>query len=346
MRIINNKLFLLVATIIILFICAFIKIPHNIKLYGKVIPSEELIIQQTQNDVIKVIYKNLLDTNKSNNRIYSAERGDIISLEFRSSINVGSQVNRGDTLCFIRSNETKRSIEEIKGELFAAKEVLNIFLSSEKESIVKEAKAKHSQAVTNLQIQERVFSRYFELYSDSLISDEDFEYQKILFETSKADVIITEAQLEAVKTAAKPEQLNHQRQIISNLENQLDILIDRRNEGYIISTLNGTVSYPTFNDTILFIKNFDASILIAPVQFKYYHELNIGQKINLKYNNGNIVCSINFITDDIININGKSVVYVVAEIDQSNKLIGGQILSGKLKLGQISVIQLFKNFLN
>ncbi len=339
----QNILLLIISAIFVLLLSIRLYLPHNIELYGKVIPSEELIIQQSQNDVIKVNYNNTLDNSKINKKIFMADRGDVLSLELNHLIKVGSQVTLGDTLCVIRSNETKLLINELTGELLAAKELLKIFLSPEKKTIIKEAEARHAQAISNLNILENIFSRYTELYTDSLISNEDFEYQKIQYEISKSNAEITEAQLESVLTAAKPEQINHQRQIISNLEEQLAVLIDRQNDGFIISPLSGTLSLPTYNDTILIIKNINNPILISPVQFKYYNELKIGQEITIKDNNNDLSCRISYISDDVININGKPVIYIISVIEPSIGLINGQILSGKLNLGKISIIKLLQH---
>ncbi|MCJ7802246.1 MAG: hypothetical protein MUP82_07815 [Candidatus Marinimicrobia bacterium] len=331
----------------IILIASQIKIPFIIQINGRIYPSEEWLLTQNQNDFITAAYINHLENGENQKKYFSFERGDIININFKPTLNLGSYIKVGDTLATIQSNELLLRKTKLKGDINLARENLKVIETGENKPVITEAQQRYDQAIAKFNNQTNIFNRNAKLYDDDLISDEEFEIQKSLFKISETDVNIAKAQLEAVSIGLKPEIIKQQLQLIENLSEQYQIVLDRIKSSILLSPLNGLVTFTSSNDTLLWVRGNEHHIAVFLIPIKYQNKLQIGQIIKMygawsSKSRGSVL----FINRDITELGGKSVNFIIVKMDDENTdFINGQKLQAKLILGKNSLANIFLDFL-
>ena len=191
-----------------------------------------------------------------------------MQFEFNSSLSSGASIDKNDTVAIIYSNENERQIENLKGEIDAAKASLSLNLTGEKEAVIDQEIKNLDYAVKQADEQKKVLDRFKVLYEKGLVSQEEYEISKGTYDLYLINIAISKARLKTVETGAKQEQIEFLKTQINSMENELAIL-QKRFKGFTVTApINGVVSRKTNSDTLMVISDISEYVLLCPVKVK------------------------------------------------------------------------------
>lgn len=257
------------------------KIPYSLKVYGKICPSKQWILEKGDNGQLiqKIInYETGLIENYC---VIQFDRGETGEFVFYSDVISINKIDKDDTIAVISSSELNERLIELKGELELAKANLTASRVGEKESIIQEYQNRLEQAKAEHEEQQNIWERIQKLYSNKLTSIEEYESAKNKLNLSLLNVSLSTSQLEAVQTGEKPEQIKLLHTQIEALQCELKTL-EKRLESYTIrSPFNGRVSSKLASDTLLIISEISKNIALVPIQINKSEMIKTAKAIKL-----------------------------------------------------------------
>jgi len=252
-----------ILAIILLFIFP-INLPHSVKVPGKVLPQKEWVLRKTDNGLIVTQLINNKTGLSEDYFVTQFERGDAVQLELKSKKNNFS-VSKNDTIGIIHSNEINRRLVQLQGKLAETKASLKLNLTGVKKAIISAAKEKLAFEEEKSKEQKKILARLKAMYEKDLISVEEYEIAQNESNLNDINIAIAKAQLEAVKTGEKPEQIQFINSQINTLENEIAILENRISNFVIISPIDGIENQIPNSDTILFVADTGVYCVLKPV---------------------------------------------------------------------------------
>ena len=324
--------------IIFLFILP-INLPYSIKVPGKVLPQKEWVLSKTDNGMIVTQLINNKTGISEDYFVTQFERGDAVQLNLNSKKNNFS-VSKNDTIGIIHSNEINRELVKLQGKLAETKASLELNLTGNKKSIIDAAKETLAFSKEKSKEQKKILARLKAMFRKNLISKEEYEIAQNESNLNDINISIAQAQLEAVKTGEKPEQVQFINSKILSIENEISVLEKRLNNFVIISPINGTVNQIANSDTILFVADTSEYVILMPVNIKEkeYLKKDISIELQIPYNKKIIEADFYGLNNKVQIFNGTQVIFVKAIVDK-NKLdfIPGMYVQCKLNLGSVSI---------
>jgi hypothetical protein len=344
MKLQNYKTPLILTTLLFLLVLLFvlpIEIPYKIRTAAKVVPAREWILRRSTEGSILVSLHNHRSGMVEKYTAAQIERGDAIRFAFDSRLKSEDRIAKGDTIGSIQSNEVKRQLARLKGELIQARASLNLYRSGEKEPIIEEADRQVALAKERTSLQKKIAQRQEQLYKNDLISQEDSEIAGNLARIYELETEIAEAELKTAKTGAKPEQVDFIQAQIQSLEDEIKVLQERQQQFTLLSPIDGRINRILSNDTLLIVSD-TASVLIMPLKLQYFPEVEVGSAVELSANNGAppIRGQISRIDRNATVLNGEQVLSAVATLDESktdlpsNIIVSCSIMTQKLTPGE------------
>jgi hypothetical protein len=108
-------------TIVILFLIIPINISYKIYVKGKLLPNKEWIIYKGTDGRLTSLITNYRSGMNQSYDVTLFDRGDAMRFSFNQKLHSGSRLFVNDTVAIVYSNEIERQIENLKGEIIAAK---------------------------------------------------------------------------------------------------------------------------------------------------------------------------------------------------------------------------------
>ena len=248
-------------------------------------------------------------------------------------------------------DEIERQIVRLKGELAATKALLLMSMSGEKESILSEAQQQLNAAKMQDKMHQIILKRQEELYTQKLISQEEFETEQTKAKIYSANVGIAEAKLQTVLSGAKNEQIGYIQSQVKALEQEILIYEKRFSDFNLISPISGTVFRVFSGDTLLIVKD-TTYVIFLPIEWRNRHYIKVKQDVDLKIPdvNVNLKATILELGKNVRTINGNQVMIATAIIKgDSGELAPGLVVQSSIKCGYISpreyLIRFWKSFL-
>jgi hypothetical protein len=203
-------------------------------------------------------------------RVSNFDPGSSVSFSLRRTLVPGAVVQLGDTIGSIYSSEMQERLISLNGQLEAAKSLLAVNASGQKAAIVTEAQQRLQFAIRRKNEHLAIETRNEQLFSSGLIPKA--EHERVLNEANalQDEIQIAEANLEAARTGAKPEQLALVHANIAALKNEI-AAIERREATYTLtSPISGTVYSSFASDTLLTIADTRSYVALIPVRWGDY----------------------------------------------------------------------------
>ncbi|MCX8010048.1 MAG: hypothetical protein N3A61_02750, partial [Ignavibacteria bacterium] len=198
-------LIFVVTLILFLVICRFIPFPLRISTQGEIFPKAKwLLIRGNNGQIISCLIDYELGR-VSEYEITQFERGEFISVNFNNHLRDKKELEKDDTVVVVRSSNILDRIIQAQGELEVAIANLNSQQSSEKEPLIREAENRLKYTQEKIKEQQILYDRAKQLYEKGFSSKEEFELQKLNLDLLKIEDEIYSAQIENLKTGAKPE---------------------------------------------------------------------------------------------------------------------------------------------
>jgi hypothetical protein len=169
----------------------------------------------------------------------------------------------------------------LHGSLEVARSMLYVNNSGEKQSLVEAARNQLSLNREQARLQNRILERQKDLYDSNLVSREMYEITQGTSKIYDLQAAVAEAQLKALETGSKPEQIRLSLSEINSLENEIKILEQRLDQFVLVSPLTGELFTPFSADTLMFIAD-TSRLLYMPVGIHDLAEVQTGQIVTVQ----------------------------------------------------------------
>lgn len=350
---IRQKGLLLIILLGILFFIVLvipIKIPYSINIEGKIIPAKEWILSKKIDGSIQVTERDHLNFLTHQITTYQVERGDLVEFILHPAISTQASIGRGDTIGFIRSNETERQLAELKGRLVSAQANLAVAASGEKETTRQIAVEQVNQAKARLENQKHILNRNRELFEQNLISEEEYQFHSMNTRVMELDLLAAQAVLADLSSGAKPEQIDFYRNEIESIKEEIDVLNNRLDSFVLTSPFFGNVFKVFSEDTLLIVADTLVAVLM-PLNIKYLPDISTGQEFTMTSRHGHqsINASGKLVAVSRVTrfMNNEEIFLAVGELRQSVKMLPlNRIISCSIQGAAISPREYVQRFLN
>lgn len=330
------------AAIIIIVLLLPITLPMSIKVPCKISPAYTWVVEfGNDGNVLTTLHNSQSGSIESS---FSAvpERGDSYEFKLLKDSDV-NWVEKGDTIGLIQSNLLSQEYAALTGRLSTSRATLNVLMTGEKESLVKQAQQQLNAAIENAEYLNKIYANKKQLFEQNLISFEENELYRSQAKQAEIDIAAKRAYLESIQTGSKQEQINLVKNEIRAIEQELKVLNDKLESYVIVAPIKGNVNAYNSADTILTV-NSPENILFIPVSWKYQSLLQDGLSIELHIADFESVnYSVIKVTNEIQQFNGEQVLTLIAKPDDENLILPANLwVSCNLKLGDVTLLEFIK----
>jgi hypothetical protein len=228
-----------------------------------------------------VTLRDNLHNRVSGYRAYQVERGDVLSFQLEPDLSPDGSISAGDTVGFIRSNILNREMALLKGSLGVARSTLQVDQTGEKQSLIDAARSQLSLSLEQVQLQKKILERQKNLYDRNLISQEEYEITLGTYHIYELQAAAAEAQLKALQTGAKPEQVHLSQAEINSLSGEINVLEQHLQQYVLISPIKGQIFTPFSAETLMFVAD-TSRVIYMPVNILDMPEVEVDQKVKVK----------------------------------------------------------------
>lgn len=338
-------IFLIIAVVILLVFILPFKFEYKIQSQGQVKPAKEwTIFKGTDASISSVLTDHLSGINTSYT-VAQFVRGDVVQFSFSDGIKAGVSVNKGDTIGTVYSSELDREIVGLKNSIALTRSTLNINLSGEKVSLIKQEQERLNYALRQTEEHKKILSRLKSLFERGLVSQEEYEIAQGTAALNEINIAISKAALESVESGEKPELINYFNAQITTLEKELSVLEKRFNGLTMITPISGTIDRQANNDTLFVLNDVSDFVIIIPVNILEKKYINIPLKVDVYLNNKKQEISAELISIDnkVRLLNGTQVIVGSAKLSGDlQNLMPGMMVECYLNLGSFSAYEYLK----
>jgi multidrug efflux pump subunit AcrA (membrane-fusion protein) len=298
-------------------------IPYTIRTVGKIVPSLEFVVSRDISGVMSVILRNNYDGKIDLYYAADFERGDPVKFYLDESMVSGNAIAEGDTIGMIESKELELELVRLNGDLASQRTLLDVALSGEKESLIREAENRLAYAQEAYNEQQKIVERLKRLYEADFVPYQDYELALNTLNLNKIDIDIAEAILKSAETGVKQQEIDLIRLGISNIEKEIETLHATYEDYTILSPLSGIVFESTLGDTLVKIGDTTSYAVVIPLEITSIASVYTGQKIEFLVDRldetfeGEIIRMGN----TVHMMNGQQVILVTASLRADNKVL-------------------------
>ena len=318
-----------------------LKIPYSVETFGRVMPLRELLLTRAANGLQSALKNNKTGALEAFSA-FNFERGDPIEFELHSSIYPGRSIAVGDTLGLLLSDENRRRLVRLENDLGMARAALAALRAGEKTAVIESARQQLVYAETQLAQQKNKMARIKPLIEGNHLSQEELEIEENLLHLYAVEVDIAKAQLAAVQTGVKTQQLEQSAEQVAGFERELDLLLHRLQDLHVLSPMAGQVATFFSPDTLMAVRDTAEYILALPLRWREFRSVVQGQKVQISLPDGTEVLagSIARKTDLVATLNGEQVFVALASVPRrTDMLIPGLLVPCKIPGEDIDLLE-------
>ncbi len=338
-------IFLIIIILILLVFVLPFKFEYKIHSQGQVQPSKEWTIYKGTDAAITSVLTDHLSGINTSYSVAQFVRGDVVQFSFSQGIKAGVFVSRGDTVGTVYSSELEREMIDLKNDIALTRSTLNVNLSGEKESLIKQEQERLNYALQQAEEHKKILNRLKSLFERGLVSQEEYEIAQGTAELNEINIAISKAALESVETGEKPEMINYFNAQITNLEKELSVLEKRYSGLTLISPISGTIDRQTNNDTLLVLNDVSDFVIIIPVNILEKKYISLPLNVDVYINNKRQEISAQLISIDnkARLLNGTQVIVGSTKLSGDlQNLMPGMMVDCYLNLGSFSAYEYLK----
>jgi hypothetical protein len=317
-----------------------VKVPHSITTYFEVAPAKKWILAKGPEGQIISSVIDFASSVSNDYAIVQFERGE--SMNFRPAQPVLSKLSilKGDTVGVISSSRLQERLTQLAGNLLIAKADLNARSTGEKRALVEEAKNRVKYAEAKIQEKALLFERAKELFKKEYISKEEYDVSQWNLRQAEIENEINKAQLEALTTGSKSEDLEVLKSTINSYLSEMKLLNDRLKDFVLVAPISGDIIKQFSRDTLLVVNDMSRLVLTAPVRYENVHYLAEGEpvRIELKNMSEELTGKLVSISKEVKGLNGVQVLYSRIVLDSSKTtLVPGLLIGGEIILPNVTI---------
>jgi hypothetical protein len=279
---IDTRFILVGAGLILLLILLLpVRLPYRLTVQGKILPGQVWLLQRETDGSLLVTLRDHVQNLVSSYTAYQVERGDVLRFSLAPRLQDQGQVIRGDTVGFIHSNMINGELVGLQGALQVARSMLRVNSSGEKQSLIEAAQNQLSLSREQALLQNKILERQKDLYDSNLVSREMYEITQGTSKIYDLQASVAEAQLNALKTGLKPEEIQLSLAQINSLESEINILEQRLAQFVLISPLDGELFTPFSAESLMFIAD-TTRLVYMPVSLGDQAEVYLDQMLEIR----------------------------------------------------------------
>ncbi len=319
-----------------------IQVPYTISTMGKVLPAAEWVLVRDQGGSIGTLLRDHVTGTVRNSDVHHFERGDAVRYELNPALRSQARIDEGDTVLHIRSNETRRQLAALSGQVAAARSEVALHASGEKDAVVDGAERKLARAVERARQQQRSLERLQALRERQLIAEQELEDAASQLDIFQAEAAIAQAELEVVRTGSKREQLDLAETTAEARLQEMRTLSDRLSMQTILAPISGVAVRSYGSDTLLTIRDTSAVVIVMPVAWGDFPVLRANQPVRIQFDRASTALEgrVIEIGDTIQRLGREQVVMVTARIDHMpQRMVTGSVVRCRIETGKVRLFE-------
>ena len=249
-----------------------VQFPSVVNTYATIAPVNRWVLAKATDGQLIASTFNYRSGLSEGFRVSTFNPGSSTYFSLSTSLVPGQAVTMGDTIGSIYSTEVAERLIALNGQLAAARSLLAVNATGQKSAIVNEAQQRLQFAKRRRDEHLKVEERTQRLFDQHLIPQGEYDRVQSEANALQDEITIAEANLEAARTGAKPEQLNLVNANIAALVSEIEAVKGRAATYTLTAPISGTI-FPTFSaDTLLTIAASEYVALI-PVRWSDYRRV-------------------------------------------------------------------------
>jgi hypothetical protein len=266
-----NRRHILILLLILIVISIFlpIKVRYSFEATAKIYPVKEWKLSRGSEEGFWSQTYNYETDAMGEFKNYRFERGDIAELEINKDLKFDAPIQAGDTIAYIKSYLIDNQITQLKSQRDVEMANKNVVSTGEKQSLVEQAQREYNYAVQKLELEKKNFARQERLFRDSVITASDYDTYENSLKLAEINVQVAEEALLALSTGEKDPVVNLSEQKIISYQNEIDKLEHQKEQYYIVTPVNGLLSYNTETGGIIKVSAIDNLLLKIPVAYQH-----------------------------------------------------------------------------
>jgi putative peptide zinc metalloprotease protein len=208
--------------------------------------------------------------------------GELSVLQLTPLVSEGDDVQVGDTLAAIMSNEVSSGLTSARAELERLQGELALAQSPPKPEEIATAQAAVNAARANVEQLEKDIQRNQSLHEKKLISRQELEQSQALLKISLSYLEETEAKLLLLKSPPKKEEVDILKSQIASQEADISYLMSQEAAQVITSPIKGIVT-TLYRENLLFKISKMSQVEVAiPITDNYLEFVETGAEVRLR----------------------------------------------------------------
>lgn len=292
------------ALILIIVLLFLFSPPGSVTLPAIALPLKEWTITQPEPDKIATTLTNNLKGTTETFQVIQYNRPEIVRFGFADKVSNGATVQAGQTIARLQSFEEKFRLAQLSGDYEVARNQVELLLAGAKPEVREEAE----RALEYARKQKETFlpqlERRRQLYAQELITKEELEVAESTFELYQINEQLREANLAALSTGARAEEIRVAEAKVAALEKQVSALEEILGAHEFVSPISGIVVQSQNPTELLKVVKTDTMVLVIPVPAD--KAVYTDQPISYNSGDGSTATTLVSVNSEIHLINGRS----------------------------------------
>lgn len=324
-----------------------VRFPYVVSTFAAVTPEHRWVLSKTADGQLIASTFNYRSGLSEGYRVSTFNPGSSISFALQPSLTPGQTVAMGDTIGSLYSSEVAERLISLNGQLAAARNMLAVNASGQKDAVVKEAVQRLLSARRRRDEYQHTLDRAQKLFDQHVISAGEYEPVRSEANALDDEITIAQAAVEAAQTGAKPEQLELMNTNIAALQSEIAAVKGRAATYTVTAPITGLVT-PTFSpDTLVTIAGPEYLALI-PVRWTDSRHLAAtpGARLTVMGITPPVHGTVIALNPELHVINGRPVVIAIARLDAAPaQLMPGMLLPCRIHCAPVTAAAWSREFL-
>ncbi len=316
-------LLVLVLLIPVLYAYNRVELIYSISSRGILYPGKEWVLSRTADGNLINSLKDNFHNSITEYTVTEFQRGDLANFVVQPGVFQKPYVQKGDTIASISSQTERRRKTELMGELERQQRLLTVYATGERIQDINIAYQRKILALNEFETQQRISERNKVLFGRGHIPEEEYEISVNELNIKEQNYLIAQTQYEALKSGAKPEQLDLVKANIESITQQIGQLEELMDAFTITSPISGKiVKQQGANGTyeaILRVAQTDSYVLMVPVDVYHLPYIQAGQQLHFRTPGSREVFSARIAGFDnaVQMLDGRQKIFITAFTDMS-----------------------------
>ncbi len=283
-------------------------------------PAQEWLLLKNANGRIFASHMDYLNGGVQEFVATEFERGDAIRFAPAKNVSPGYEVSMGDTIGHIFSNETRRQLTALRGELSVMQASLRVLESGDKVSVVTEATERVNYAKKQIVEEQKILRRLEQQFKEGIISEEEFEIAEGRADLANIDLAIANAALQTTTSGSNQFEQQLAQARIAAIHDEMSILRDRLDQYYIKAPMSGKFLRSFNADTLLHLVDDSQFIVFLPIAVEDISDLGENTKVTIRFSNSITTSEGQLVAfDDRVQwISGRQIRFAIVQVEASD----------------------------